>query len=105
MTQDSTQLLEKIELLDFNLISGPNDSTRVTQKSQITIDLAFANFPCTSRIFEHAITDHYGVEVDFNIERNKILKTKDFTVEIMENCKSRNSNLSSTGFTVKTNRN
>ena len=69
VTQDSTQLLVKIKLLGFNLISGPNDSARFTQKSQTTIDLAFANFPCTSRTTEHAINDHYGVEVDFHIGR------------------------------------
>ena len=78
MTQDSTQLLQKIELLDFNLISGPNDSRRVTQNSQTTIDLAFTSFPCTSTIIEHAITDRYGVEVDFNIGRIKNYEKEDF---------------------------
>ena len=58
VTQDSMQLLEKIDVLEFNLISGPNDSTRVTQNSRTTIDLAFAKFPCTTRIIEHVITDH-----------------------------------------------
>ena len=62
VTQDSTQLVKKLKLLDFNLISGPNDSTRKTKNSRTTIDLLFANFPCTTETIEHAITDLYGVE-------------------------------------------
>ena len=98
VTQNSTQLIEKMELSDFNLISGPNDSTRVTENSRKTINLAFASFQCTSKINEYALTDHYGVEIDFNIGLIKNAKSKIFTVEILEKCKSRNSKFNSNNF-------
>ena len=40
VTEDSTQLIEKMELLDLILISGQNDGTRVTRISRTSIDLA-----------------------------------------------------------------
>ena len=83
MTQDSTHFLEKMELLEFNLITGPNDSTRVTQISRKTIDLVYANFPGTTRFIEHAIFDNYSVEVDFNLRLTKNYeKKKIITVEL-----------------------
>ena len=78
VTQDTTQLFEKMELLDFNLISGTNESVRVRQNSRTPTDLIFADFPCTTRNFEHAITDRYGVEVDFNMALIKNYEKEDF---------------------------
>ena len=66
-----------MEWLDFNLISGPNDSTRVTKNSRTTIDLAFAIVPCITRIIEQAIFDPYGVGVDLDIGLIKNYKKED----------------------------
>ena len=56
-TQDSIKIIVKLKLLDFNLICEQNEIIRVKQNSQPTLDLAFANAPCITKINEHAITD------------------------------------------------
>ena len=93
VTQNSTQLIEKMKLLDFNLISGPNDSTRNTKNSRTAIDLPFAYFPCTTKTIEHTTTDLYGVQKlqhwthkkcekeDFNCRNYEKLQKQEFKFE------------------------
>ena len=39
-----------------------------TQNSQTTINRTFADFPCITKTTEHGITEHYDVEVDFEMD-------------------------------------
>ena len=75
MIQDSTQLIKKKELLDFNMTSGHSDSTRVTKNSRTTI------YSAPQKLSEHATTDHYCVEIDLHIDLIKNVKANILYVE------------------------
>ena len=59
--EDSCDLLEQLNSLNFTLITDKYDPTRIGLKSKSTIVLVFANFDSKTDVRIHSVTDHYGV--------------------------------------------
>ena len=77
--EDSCDLLEQLNSLNFTLITDKYDPTRIGLKSKSTIDLVFTNFDSKTDVRIHSVTDHYAVilsTTQIRLELTSLIKEK-----------------------------